>query len=79
MHTIRLRIHDKVYDKFMWLLKRFSADEVEIIPEDAAFQETRDYLAAELEEIKNGRAAFLTPDQADELLDKIISKYEDPA
>lgn len=38
MRTIRLKIHDDVYDKLMWFLNKFSIDEVEVIQgsEDSA-------------------------------------------
>ena len=52
MQTIRLRIHDKVYDKLIWLLSKFNKDEIEIITEDSSFIETQSYLKNELNESK---------------------------
>jgi hypothetical protein len=33
LQTIQLRINDKIYDKLIWLLSKFSKDEIEIFPE----------------------------------------------
>jgi hypothetical protein len=66
MHTIRLRINDQVYDKIIWLLGKFSKDEVEIVVDDPKFLETKMYLESELDEIKSGKAKFLTLSEAEE-------------
>jgi len=31
MHTLTLKIEDKIYDKFSWLLKHFNNSEIEIL------------------------------------------------
>lgn len=79
MHTIKLRVSEKVYDHFLWFLKKFSKDEVEIIEEERAFYETRDYLEKELTEIKEGKARFSSLEDADQRLEKTIRKQEDPS
>ena len=77
MHTIRLKISNEVYDKFIWFLNRFTSDEVEIIPEDDEFEETREYLEKELEEIKSGKATFYSQKELEKRLDQVIRKHED--
>jgi len=79
MHTIKLKVSDKVYENFMWLLKRFRQDEVEIIQEDPAFYKTKKYLEEELAEIKKGEATFASVEEADQRLEKTIRKHEDPS
>ncbi|MFW5974674.1 MAG: tRNA pseudouridine synthase A [Bacteroidota bacterium] len=77
MHTIRLKINEKVYDKFIWFLNRFTKDEVEIIPEDEEFDETREYLEQELKEIESGKATFYSQEEVEKRLDQVIRKHED--
>lgn len=59
MHTIQLKINDKVYDRFIWLLSKFSKDEIEIVSDDTDFSSTKQYLQSELDEIEKGNATFL--------------------
>ncbi len=77
MQTIKLRINDSVYERIIWLLGKFNKDEVEIIPEDAAFRETQIYLETKLHEIMQGKADFVDLDIANERPEKIIRKNED--
>ncbi|MDZ7775276.1 MAG: hypothetical protein U5L09_06510 [Bacteroidales bacterium] len=77
MHTIRLKINEKVYDKFIWFLNRFTKDEVEIIPEDEEFDETREYLEQELKEIESGKATFYSQEEVEKRLDQVTRKHED--
>jgi len=76
MHTIRLKINDKVYDKILWLLSKFSKHEVEIINEDAEYFENQKYLEQELGEILSGNARFVEMDEAEERLEKVIKQNE---
>ncbi len=76
MHTIRLRISDKVYDKFLWLLSKFSKEEVEILSDDQGFISTQKYLQKELNEINSGEANFYAQDELDNRLDHVIQKHE---
>ena len=81
MHSVRLKINDKIYEKVLWLLSKFNKDEVEIIleetEEESAFSNNRKYLKKELEEILEGKVKFLSEEEAEYRLEKIIRKYED--
>jgi hypothetical protein len=77
MHTLKLKINDQVYDKLIWLLGKFSKDEVEIIMDESNLNETKKYLDAELDEIKSGKAMFFTVNEAEQRLDNLIKKHED--
>ncbi|MGD2033691.1 MAG: hypothetical protein PVF73_01445 [Bacteroidales bacterium] len=76
MHTIRLKINDKVYDKILWLLSKFSKHEVEIINEDTEYFENQKYLEQELGELLSGNARFIEMDEAEERLEKVIKQNE---
>ena len=80
MHSIRLKISDKIYENVLWWLSKFSKDEVEIIIEDSdeqTFEENKKYLSEELDEILNGSAKFLSEEEAEYRLGKMIKKQED--
>ena len=76
MHTIKLKISDKVYDKLLWLLSKFNKDEVEIVSDDDTFAETQQYLEKELNEIFNGKANFDSLEEFDRKLEDSISANE---
>jgi len=76
MHTLRLRVNNRVYDKFIWLLSKFNKDEIEVIPETNDFTKNQKYLAGELNEILNGKAKFVEMEEAEERLENIIKKNE---
>jgi len=76
MRTIRLNINDKIYERLMWLLGKFSKDEVEIIQEDPAFADNKSYLETELNEMVDGKAKFVTLEDAEQRLENVIRKHE---
>ena len=78
MHTIKLKIGNSVYDKFIWLLGKFTKDEVEIINDETNFTETKKYLESELDEIKCDKATFFTVNETEQRLENLIRKHEDP-
>jgi tyrosyl-tRNA synthetase len=80
MHSVRLKISDKIYKNVLWWLSKFSKDEVEIIIEnfdEQTFEENKKYLSEELNEILNGSAKFLSEEEAEYRLEKMIKKHED--
>ena len=72
MRTIRLKISNKVFDKFLSFLRRFTKEEIEIINEDQGFNSTKNYLQAELNDINSGNAKFISQTDLETRLDKII-------
>ncbi|MEF8811948.1 MAG: hypothetical protein V5A47_13565 [Bacteroidales bacterium] len=79
MHSVKLLISDKVYDKFMWLLKKFSKDEVQIIAEEEKdYHQTKKYLENELKQMDSGQAKFYTLEEAEKKLEDFgFTKYQD--
>jgi len=72
MHTIQLKISDKVYDKFIWLLSKFNKEEIEIVSESSDFTATKNYLHKELSEIENGKATFMSQQEFESRLNGIV-------
>jgi uncharacterized protein YdaL len=77
MHTIKLHIEDKVYDKIIWLLSKFNQDEIEIIIDESDLTRTKMYLENELDEIKGNKANFFTLNETEQRLENLIRKHED--
>jgi len=77
MHTIKLKIDDRVYDKLIWLLGKFTKDELEIVIEEPNFTETKKHLEIELDEILSDKANFLTVNETEQKLENLIRKHED--
>jgi hypothetical protein len=76
MHTIRLKVNDKIYEKLLWLLSKFSKDEIEIVVENTTFSNDQKYLEKELMEIMSGEAKFLGVEEAEARLEKSIKQHE---
>ena len=74
MHSVKLKIDDKIYDNLLWLLNKFNKDELEIVFEDTDFLEQKRYLEAELKEVSDGNASFYSMNEVEERLEKLISK-----
>lgn len=72
MPTIQLKISDKVYDRFLWLLSKFNKEEVEILNEDQDFISAKKYLQKELNEINSGKANFISQTEFESRLDQMI-------
>jgi len=77
MQIVRLRVNERIYDRFIWLLSKFSKDEVEIIPESEDYNLNQKYLAGELDDISSGKAIFLELNDVEQRLEKVIKKHED--
>jgi hypothetical protein len=77
MHSVKLKIDDKIYDNLLWLLNKFNKDELEIVFEDTDFLEQKRYLEAELKEVIDGNASFYSMNEVEERLEKLINKHED--
>ncbi|MGB0880866.1 MAG: tRNA pseudouridine synthase A [Polaribacter sp.] len=71
MYIIQLKISEKVYDKFIWLLSKFNKEEVEIVNESSDFRATKNYLQKELNEIENGKASFMSQQEFENRLNEI--------
>ena len=76
MHTIRLRVDDRVYQNLMWLLGKFSKEEIQVIEENEAFLSVKEYLSSQLAEAERDSAGYMDIDQLDEALEATLRKYE---
>ena len=56
MHTIRLRVNDKVYKHLIKILSKFSKEDIQVVTEDDKFISIRKYLKNELAQVEDGSA-----------------------
>ncbi|MCD4790125.1 MAG: hypothetical protein K8R37_09020 [Bacteroidales bacterium] len=77
MHTIRLRVNDKIYANIMWFLGRFNKSEIELITENNEYLSIQSYLKEELNEVKEGKAKYYSIEEVEHSLEEVIEKYED--
>ncbi len=76
MHTIRLRVNEKVIGNLLNLLSRFNKEEIEIITEDEEFVSVQNYLKTELRKLEEGKATYITLEDLDRALEEKIKGYE---
>jgi succinylglutamate desuccinylase len=76
MTTIRIRVNEKVLDKVLWLLGRFSKEELEIVGEDTLFEANKRYLDDALNRMEQGKSQSFTIEEADIILEKAIKRNE---
>ena len=76
MHTIRLRINDKIFNNLIWFLGKFNKEELQIIEENNQFSSVQDYLKKELVKLDNGKEDLIDIDEVDRELERTINKYE---
>ena len=76
MHTLRLRVDNKIYKNLMWFLGRFSKDEIQIEEESDQYISTKQYLEKELKTIEEGKAEYNSIEQLDNYIETIIKSHE---
>ena len=77
MHTIRMRVSDKVFENLMWFLSRFNTEEIQVITEGDEYISVRNYLQHELNLVEEGKMEYLTLEQLDQQLEETIIKHVD--
>ena len=76
METIRLEFQPNIKAKILELLSSFSSDELKIVQEDLDFDENKRKLDVTYAKLKSGNEKFYSIDEADEILDKTFSEYD---
>jgi len=76
MQTIRIRINDKIYKRFLKVLSRYNTDDLQVIEENDKFISAQQYLKKELEKLEKGDSGFIDINQLENDLESTIRKYE---
>lgn len=66
MHTLRLKVHDNVFDKIMYFLQNLPKNEVEVIEEKVVQKTDADFIAFLSSNPVSIHGNFLTRDQSNE-------------
>ena len=74
MHTLKIKVSDRVYDKFKSYIDEFDKEDFEILSENEKFYDVKNFLDKELQKVKDGTAKYYTVDELDKRLDKIIDE-----
>lgn len=73
METLKLRVNEKVLDKILDMLNQFKSEDVQIVVEETPSIKR---LRERFEELNSKDAEFITLEELEANLDKVISKYE---
>ena len=76
MHTIRLKISDKLYKTVLEYFGNFMEEDVQVIEENESFVSIRDYLKKELSKVEEYSSEYLTLKQLDQKLEATIRSHE---
>ena len=76
MTTIRLNINEKVLEKVLKLLSRFTKEDVEIIKEDSDYLTNKEKIQGVMDRIDAGKEKLLSQDEFNSRLNQALSKYE---
>lgn len=78
MHTLTIRVEDTSYSEVINFIMAISKNEVEILDDTSEidWNKRKQYLDNKISIIENGKATFLTIEEADQRLNDVISKYE---
>ena len=76
MHTIRLRVNDRVYKTLIRLLSKFNKDDIQVIEENDNYLSIQQYLKKELSTVEDGSAEYIDIEELENTLDATIRKHE---
>lgn len=76
MTTLKIKVSDKVLDKFLWLLSRFNKNEVQIINELSEFDINKKKVHSDYQKLVKGQTKLYSLEDIEKELDDIIAQYE---
>lgn len=76
MESIRLDIDESIFENVLWFINQLPKNKIRIIQNNNEFKRNKQYLHEELNKIDAGKATYITIDEAEEKLDKILSRYD---
>lgn len=75
MVTIKLQVSEKIHDKIMWFLSRFSSDELQVIESDFDFSMNDAELNSAYSEVVSGKASTISLEEFNNRLTEKIAKH----
>jgi hypothetical protein len=74
MTTLKIKVSDKILDKFLWLLQQFKSEDIEVIDEN--FESNKNEVHLAYQNMKDSNDKTYSIEELDELLESRIKKYE---
>ncbi len=76
METIKIKVSEKIRDKVLSLLKQFDKQDLQVIENEHDFGFSEPELQNEYEKLNSGKAKTYSLEEADEILEETIKRYE---
>ncbi|MEO5787371.1 hypothetical protein [Gelidibacter sp.] len=73
MEIIKLKISKEFYDAFLEIIQKCNPEDVQIV--DEGYHSTKVYLDEQLKDLDSESSDFLSIDELDMLLEKVLSKH----
>jgi|AntRauTorckE6833_2_1112554.scaffolds.fasta_scaffold83246_3 hypothetical protein len=77
MAIIKLKVSEKILDKFLWLLGQFKNEDLQIVEGDEKYESDQKYAQEQLNKLESGKDKTYSLKEAEELLEQTIRKNED--
>lgn len=74
METIKLKVSKRFYNQFMAIIGKCDPKDLQIVNDH--YDEAKSYLDKQLKELESESAEFMTLEELDDALEKVISQYE---
>lgn len=83
MHTLQLNIQESVYDSFIQYIGKYKNNEIKIVnesyemsPAEKKYLANREYIRKEIEDMDSGKSEFVSMEEFESHMDKVLAKYE---
>ena len=76
METIKIKVSKKVIDKVLALLQQFDKEDLQIVNAEIDFGFSEPELMVEYQKLNSGKAKTYSLEEADEILEETIKRYE---
>lgn len=76
MITIKIKVSEKIRDKVLSLLKQFDKQDLQVIENEHDFGFSEPELLNEYQKLNSGKAKTYSLEEADEILEETIKRYE---
>lgn len=76
MATFKIKVSDKVLDRFLNMLKQFNSNDIQIVQEFENVEEAKRYVQASLTKLESDESQGISIEELDERIERIIKEHE---
>ncbi|MCE7055544.1 hypothetical protein LZF95_12725 [Algoriphagus sp. AGSA1] len=76
METIKIKVNEKILDKVLSLLQQFDKEDLQVIEPEPDYGFSEPELKYEYQKLKSGNTKTFSLEEADEILEETIKRYE---